>query len=109
MEVGKHICCAQTFSIMTASSAARTASWERPAAARKEVQPSATDSTTVTARPVTAHIQAPSVVCTVGKINKLHTISAAPETLSGRLRSAEEKLSPDPGNRHAAFRIFQAI
>ena len=40
------------------------------------------------------HRRAPSLACTVGKQNRLHTISAAPEMLSGRLSSEEEKSRP---------------
>lgn len=94
MEVGKHICCAHTLRISTTSSAPRTMSCDRPACARKEVQPTQMESTTVTARPVTAQPQAPSAVCTDGNRKRLHTMSAAPDTLSGRLSSAEEKFSP---------------
>ena len=94
MEVGKHICCAQTLRMSTARSAPSTTSCDMPASARKEVQPTPIESNTVTDRPVTAEPHAPSAVCTEGNRNRLHTISAAPDTLSGRLSSAEEKLSP---------------
>ena len=58
------------------------------------MQPRATDRKTVEARPKTAQARAPRQRCTMGKNTRLHTISATPEMLSGRLSCDEEKSRP---------------
>lgn len=62
--------------------------------ARYEVQPRATDRNTVAPRPSTAQVRAPRQRCTTGKNTRLHTMSATPEMLSGRLSCEDEKSSP---------------